>query len=143
MTPEQSEHDAHLPVPTPAVNVETQEFWDATARGVFLLKRCDRCGVVIWYPRFVCPDCHGTATSWFEASGRGTVYSFTIVRRGQGAYADAAPFVVAYVELAEGPRILTNVVDCDPETVEVGQAVEVVFHDTGSGTALYRFRPAA
>jgi len=130
-----------LPVPAPSPNFDTQEFWDATAQGKFLLKRCDSCGVIIWYPRFLCPDCHITETSWFEASGKGTIYTFTIVRRGQGAYRDAAPFVVAYVELEEGPRILTNIVECDPESVAIGQAVEVVFQDAGDGTALYRFRP--
>lgn len=135
---------AHTQLPTnaPPVTNDTQEFWDATARGVFLLKRCDDCGVVIWYPRFVCPDCHGTATSWFEASGRGTVYSYTVPRRGQGPWKDVAPFIVAYVELDEGPRVMTNLVEVEPEAVEVGMAVEVVWHDTGEGRALYRFRPA-
>jgi uncharacterized OB-fold protein len=64
------------------------------------------------------------------------------VRRGQGPFAAAAPYVVAYVELEEGPRILTNVVDIDPEQVRIGMPVEVVWHDTGEGSALYRFRPA-
>ena len=130
-----------LPANAPPVTNETQEFWDATARGVFLLQRCDDCGIVIWYPRFVCPDCHGTNTSWSEGSGRGTVYSYTVPRRGQGPRKDVAPFVVAYVELEEGPRILTNLVEVEPEAVEVGMAVEVVWHDTGEGSALYRIRP--
>lgn len=135
---------AHTELPTnaPPANFETQEFWDATARGVFLLKRCDDCGTVIWYPRFLCPDCHSTNTSWFEASGQGTVYSYTIPHRGQGPWREVAPFVVAYVELTEGPRVLTNLVEVEPADVEVGMAVEVVWHDTGEGSALYRFRPA-
>ena len=131
-----------LPTNAPPVTNETQEFWDATARGVFLLKRCDGCGIVIWYPRFVCPDCHGTETSWFEASGTGTVYSYTVPRRGQGPWKEAAPFIVAYVELDEGPRVMTNLVDVAPEDVTIGMPVEVVWHDTGEGSALYRFRPA-
>ena len=133
-----------LPTNAPPVNNETQEFWDATARGVFLLKKCDDCGVIIWYPRFVCPDCHSTSTSWIEASGKGTLYSFTIPHRGQGPWREVAPFVVAYVELEEGPRILTNLVDVEatPEAITVGMPVEVVWHDTGEGSALYRFRPA-
>ena len=132
-----------LPAPAPQVNLETQAFWDATADGRFLLRRCDACGLVIWYPRSLCPDCHSTETSWFEASGRGTIYTFTIVRRGQGPWADAAPYVAGYVTLDEGPTILTNIVGCDPEQVAIGQEVEVVWHDTGEGSALYRFRPAA
>jgi uncharacterized OB-fold protein len=78
--------------------------------------------------------------SWFEASGRGTIYSYTINRRGQGDYRDMA-YVVAYVELDEGPRVLTNIVDYDFEKLEVGQPVQVVFHPTSGGPALPRFRP--
>lgn len=131
-----------LPTPAPPVTPETQEFWDATTQGRLLLKRCRSCAAVIWYPRGICPECHSTDTEWFEASGRGTVYSYTVTRRGEGAYREAAPYVLAYVELAEGPRVMTNIVDCDVESVHVGQPVEVVFHDTGQGSALVRFRPA-
>ena len=134
---------SNLPTPPPSPNFDTQEFWDATAEGRFLLKRCDDCGVVIWYPRFLCPDCSSTNTSWFEATGKGTVYSYTVPRRGNGPYREAAPFVVAYVELEEGPRILTNLVDVAIEDLAVGMPVEVVWHDTGQGNALYRFRPVA
>ena len=72
----------------PKPNLETKPFWDATAEGRLLLKRCDgRCGTVIWYPRSICPVCGSLETSWFEASGRGTIYSCTVTRRGQGATA--------------------------------------------------------
>jgi uncharacterized OB-fold protein len=130
-----------LPAPEPVVTEETQAFWEATARGVLLLRRCNACRSFIWYPRAVCPQCSSLDTSWVEAAGRGTVYSFTINRRADGAYRDALPYVLAYVELAEGPRVLTNIVDCDPESVEIGQPVRVVFHDTGAGSALPRFTP--
>jgi len=130
-----------LPAPPPQINVETKAFWDATAEGKLMLPRCNACDVVIWYPRLFCPECGSTDISWFEASGKGTVYSYTINRRGQGDYRDLA-YVVAYVELEEGPRVLTNIVDCDVEQVAVGQAVQVVFHPTSNGAALPRFRPA-
>jgi hypothetical protein len=131
-----------LPNPVPALSPETEEFWAATAEGKLLLRRCDDCGVAIWYPRFFCPVCGSFNTSWSEASGRGTVYTFTVVHRsGVPGYRDALPYVIAYVELEEGPRVLTNIVECEPEKVEVGMAVHVVFHDTGNGSALYRFRP--
>jgi uncharacterized protein len=133
--------EPELPAPAPVVNVETRPFWDATAEGRLLLVRCDGCGETIWYPRGICPACRSTATSWFEASGRGEVYSFTVVRRGQGAYRDAGPYVLAYVELEEGPRIMTNIVGSDTAAVRIGQPVEVVFHDTGAGSALPRFHP--
>jgi uncharacterized OB-fold protein len=81
---------------------------------------------------------------WVQASGRGTIYTFTVNRRGQADLAEfreAGVYVLAYVELEEGPRVLTNIVECDPEQVHIGQPVEVVFHATGQGNALPRFRP--
>jgi len=130
-----------LPAPAPAVNPETQEFWTATAAGRLLLKRCHDCGAVIWYPRAICPECWSPRTGWFAASGRGRVYSYTVNHRGEGAYAGAVPYVLAYVELDEGPRVMTNIVAADAAELAVGLPVEVVFHDTGDGSALPRFRP--
>jgi uncharacterized protein len=134
-----------LPAPVPFVNPEIKPFWDATAEGRLLLPRCQDCQAVIWYPRPFCPECGSTSIDWFKASGRGSVYSYTINRRGQAdlpEYRNAGVYVLAYVELEEGPRVLTNIVDCDPDNVRIGQSVEVVFHDTGKGTALPRFRPS-
>jgi len=131
-----------LPAPAPAVNPETTEFWAATAEGRLLLKRCLDCGSLIWYPRAICPECSSLDTEWVAASGRGRVYSYTVNHRGEGAYADAVPYVLAYVELDEGPRIMTNIVGADNGDLAVGLPVEVEFHDTGEGSALPRFRPA-
>lgn len=130
-----------LPVPAPHPTLETAPFWDATAQGRLVLPRCNDCAFVIWYPRLWCPQCASTDVTWIPASGRGTIYSFSITRKGVGAYRDAVPYVLAYVELEEGPRVMTNIVGCDPESLVVGQAVSVVFHDTGNGSALYRFTP--
>jgi hypothetical protein len=132
---------SQLPIFPPTVTPESKPFWDATAEGKLLLPRCDACGTVIWYPRTSCPECMSMDVGWFEASGRGAIYSFTIVRRAGGPWRGAIPYVLAYVELDEGPRVLTNVVETSPEDVAVGQAVEAVFHDTGEGSALVRFRP--
>ena len=131
-----------LPAPAPPVTPETQPFWDAAAEGRLVLPRCDACATVIWYPRLFCPACGSTEVSWFDASGRGTVHSCTVTRKGGGAYRHAGPYVLAYVELEEGPRVLTNVVGCPPEEVHIGQAVEAVFDPTGEGPSLLRFRPA-
>lgn len=130
-----------LPAPAPVVNAETERFWRATAQGRLELPRCEACGTLIWYPRAICPWCHGAATTWEELSGRGSVYSYTVTRRGQGRWKDVTPYVVAYVELDEGPRMLTNIVGCDPAEVRIDLPVEVVFADTGQGNALPRFRP--
>lgn len=131
-----------LPVPAPVVTTTTKAFWDATAEGRFVLQRCDSCATVIWFPKNHCPECAGTSLGTFDCSGRGTVYSFTIIRKVGNAYKEAVPFVVAYVELEEGPRVMTNIVGCEPEQVRVGMPVTMVFHDTGQGNALYRFVPA-
>lgn len=107
-----------------------------------MLQRCDGCSTVVWFPKNHCPECFGTSMSTFDCSGRGTVYSHTIIRKVANDYKDSTPFVVAYVELEEGPRVMTNIVGCAPEDVRVGMAVTMVFHDTGEGSALYRFIPA-
>src|SRR5215216_5916370 len=134
-----------LPAPAPVVLPEVKPYWDATASGTLVLPKCQDCGTLIWYPRPFCPSCASLRIDWIEASGRGTVYSFTVNRRGQAdlpAYREAGVYVLAYVELEEGPRVMTNIVDCDPDSVQIGQAVQAVFHDTGQGTALLRFRPS-
>ena len=132
-----------LPTPAPLVTQANRAFWDATAEGRFQLQRCNECDIVLWFPRRQCPSCWTENISTFDASGKGVVYSFAIIRKGAMLYKEAGPFVVAYVELEEGPRVMTNIVDCDVETVKVGMPVEVVWHDTGQGNALYRFRPTA
>jgi uncharacterized OB-fold protein len=140
-----TESPSTLPAPAPNVLPEIKAFWDGTAEGKLLLPRCLECRTLIWYPKPFCPSCASTHVEWVPASGRGTVYSFTVNRRGVAdlsAYRNAGVYVLAYVELDEGPRIMTNIVDCDPESVRIGQQVELVFHDTGEGSALARFRPA-
>ncbi len=130
-----------LPVPPPNPNLETQPFWDAASEGRLVLPRCEDCDHVVWYPRQRCDVCGGASVSWFEASGRGTVYSCTVTRRIPGSWRAAAPFVLAYVELAEGPRVLTNIVGCDPDAARIGQSVQAVFDPTPEGSALLRFAP--
>lgn len=130
-----------LPTPAPPVNPETERFWEATADGSLLLCQCTECMSVFYYPRTRCPKCGDPNGEWVEASGQGTVYSYTVTRQTGGDYAEATPFVLAYVELEEGPRMMTNIVDCDVDEVAVGQAVHVVFHDTGEKSALPRFTP--
>lgn len=133
--------ESTLPVPAPVPNPDTAEFWQATTQGRFLLRHCNSCDQFMWYPRPICPFCHSTDTSWVDGSGRGHVYSFTVVRRASGAWGDVTPYVLAYVELDEGPRVMTNIVDADLDQLRIGDPVEVVFFDTGEDSALPRFRP--
>jgi len=130
-----------LPAPAPPVNPETKPFWDATLQARLLVKQCQDCQSLIWYPRAICPECSSLRTSWLRVSGRGRIYSYTVNHRGQGPYQGCGPYVLAYVELDEGPRMMTNIVETDDRELAVGMPVEVVFHDTGEGSALPRFRP--
>jgi uncharacterized OB-fold protein len=131
-----------LPTPAPTVSPEARPYWDATAEGRLLLPRCEECSALIWYPRGFCPACSTSRIAWVEASGRGTVYSYTVLHRGaMGPYRGAEPYVLAYVELEEGPRVLTNLVDCDPQAIAIGDPVQAVFAETGAGPSLVRFSP--
>lgn len=130
-----------LPVRKVEVTLEARELWAATAEGRLLLPKCNDCSAIIWYPRAFCPACSSTSTAWIEASGRGTVYSFSITRKGAGAWAEVGPYVIAYVELEEGPRVLSNIVGCPVDDVRIGMSVRVVFDPTAEGPAVYRFAP--
>ncbi|MHC4047935.1 Zn-ribbon domain-containing OB-fold protein [Bradyrhizobium sp. 23AC] len=100
---------------------ETKPFWDAAARGRFVLPRCRQCDRTHWYPRGICPHCLSTALDWQESTGEGEIHSFSVNRmRDQ-------PYVLAYVALTEGPIMLTNVIDADPATLSIGTKVKVVF----------------
>ena len=137
-------NEGQLVTPVPPVLPEVKVFWNGTAEGKLLLPRCAACQAITWYPRAFCPRCGSLEVAWVPASGRGTVYSYTVCRRGQAdlpEYRGVETFVLAYVELEEGPRVMTNIVDCAPGDVRIGQSVELVFHPAGDSAALYRFRP--
>lgn len=123
-----------IPAPTPLE--DSRDFWEGAARGELMLKHCEACGRAHHYPRARCPHCFSDRTMWRQASGRGTVYSWTIMRRAP------QPYTLAYVELDEGPRMLTNLVGFDPDAIEIGAAVEVVFEPTEGGPPVPMFRPA-
>ena len=129
-----------LPAPEPDVTEETAPFWDAAADGRLSLPRCRSCGTYVWYPRGHCTTCHSTDLEWVDVSGRGHIYSFSIIRKAPGPWSEHVPFVLAYVELDEGPRLLTNVLTDDVEALAIDDPVEVVFHPTPEGRALPRFR---
>jgi hypothetical protein len=129
------------PRPVPEVTPETEPYWSGAAAGRLLLNECGDCGLVYHYPRAHCPDCFGDDVEWTEAAGAGEVYSYSVARTMSGWPEEDLPLVVAYVELDEGPRVMTNV-DADPETVEVGTRVEVVFVETDDeDVAVPVFRP--
>lgn len=122
-------------IPAPQVLPESLPFWQAADAGRLVLKSCRACGQVHHYPRDLCPFCLSEDTEWIAASGTGTVYSFSTMGQGDAAY------TLAYVTLAEGVTVMTNLVDCDPARVAIGQAVRVVFRPSQGGHAVPMFTP--
>jgi uncharacterized OB-fold protein len=130
-----------MPTPAPRVTPETERFWEATKDGDLLVRRCEDCGDAHHYPRGRCPFCFSENLEWTEASGDGTVYTYTVTHQNGEPYDEATPYVLAYVELEEGPRVMTNVIGVEPDEVYVGQEVKVVFDETEDGYALPRVTP--
>jgi hypothetical protein len=122
-------------IPAPAVNPETKPFWDAASEGRLLLKKCAACGLFHYYPRALCPFCGSDRTEWQAASGRGSLYSYSVMRRA------ATPYAIAYVTLDEGVTMMTNIVDCDLDALRIGQGMKVVFKPTDGGPPVPMFTP--
>ena len=130
--------------PLPRIDEETKGFWEACQRHELYLQRCRDCDTLRYYPRAVCPGCLSDRVEWVRASGQGTVYTFTVTYQNQApGFRDALPYVLAYVELDEGVRMLTNIVGCSPDDVRIGMPVEVVFEDVTPSVTLPTFRPRA
>jgi len=121
--------------PAPAVNLESQPFWDAAAEGRFLIKRCTACGKAHWYPRALCPYCF-SETVWEESPGEGVIYTYSVMYRSP-----TGPYAIGYVTLNEGPAVLTNFVDCDLAQLAIGQKVKVRFEPTEGGPPVPVFAP--
>jgi uncharacterized OB-fold protein len=128
-------------LPTP--DNETQAFWDAAREERLLIKKCNACGEHHFYPRPFCPRCWSEDVEWFEASGRATLYTWSVVHRNDlPPFPERIPYVAAIAELEEGPRMMTNVVDCDFDRLEIGMALEAVFRPTSEDVTIVQFQPA-
>ena len=128
-----------LPAPDPS----TESWWAAAKDGRLLVKRCRTCGRAHFYPRPFCPHCWSAEVEWEEASGRGTVYTYSTVHVNDlPPFAEKVPYTVAIVELDEGPRLMTNLVDTDGVELRIGLAVEVTFVEQTDEFVLPMFRPA-
>jgi len=128
----------------PRLDEESRGYWEALKRHELYLQRCRSCGELRFYPRALCPACLADDTEWVRASGRGTVYSFTVTYQNQApGFREELPYVLAIVELAEGVRCTTNIVGCPAEQVRIGLPVEVVFDDVTPEVTLAKFRPHA
>jgi len=130
------------PKPLPVVQPWARPYWEAARAGRLALQHCRRCDLHIHYPRIACPHCGADDLGWKDASGRGTIYSFTIVQaNAPSAFVAGMPYVVAVVRLAEGVQMLTNIVECDPAALVCDQPVEVVFERLNDEFTLPQFRP--
>ena len=122
-------------IQAPQPNPETKAFWDAAAAGRLMIGKCNACGEVHYYPRAICPFCFSPRTELQPASGRATIYTYSVMRR------TPIPYAIAYVTLAEGPTIMTNIVDCDLDRIRIGQAVRLVFKPSDGGPPVPMFTP--
>ena len=130
--------------PLPAITEDGAPYWEGCRQGELRVQRCDACRHLRFPPALVCPKCLAAEHTWVPLSGRGTIWSFIIVHRPQHpAFFADAPYNVAIVELAEGLRLMTNVVGCRPDQVRIGMPVEVVFDDVTPEVTLPKFRPTA
>ncbi len=129
--------------PLPSITPLTRPFWEAARRHELVLQRCQDCGGFRYPPGETCPGCLSERLEWVKASGRGRVFTWTVFHRAyHPAFARAVPYAVVAVELEEGPRLISNLVDCPLEALRIGLPVEVVFEDASPEISLPKFRPA-
>ncbi len=128
--------------PLPFVTDESRPFWDGCREGKLLLQYCDACQRHQFYPRLYCMRCGSQEVRWVKASGRGTIYSYTIIRQNRVPnFVNDVPYNVAIIQLEEGPRMMSNVIAIDPAELRVDLPVQVVFDPVSDTISLPRFRP--
>ena len=136
--------DYTKPLPRPEDPELTQPFWDAARRHELVIPRCQRCNRYFWYPRPACPHCLQEGWEWAPASGRGRLHTYTVSRQPQNpAFQDDVPYAYAIVQLEEGVRMVSNIVECEiPDGLSVDMPLEVAFDDVTDEWTLVKFRPA-
>ena len=134
------EFDMTKPVPVP--QPWSEKFWEGTKQGKLLIQCCNDCKAKIFYPRKFCPECWSANLGWIEASGKAKIYTFSIAYANvEPKFMDELPYTIAFVDLEDGIRMMTRIVDCKLEDIHFGMDVEVVFHQRGDFFLPY-FRPA-
>jgi uncharacterized OB-fold protein len=127
-----------IPRPRP----ETKAWWDACRGHKLMVQHCLQCGAFQFYPRIVCSKCMSDRLEWRQSCGHGVVSTYTICRLPVGeGYADDVPYVIALIQLKEGPTMMSNIVQCDPDSVKTGMPVEVVFETWTEEITMPQFRP--
>jgi len=131
------------PLPRPESRGLTAPFWEAARRHELIMQRCIQCASWIFYPREQCPVCFSQNLEWAPVSGRGRVYAYTVVYQpAHPAFQSEAPYTYAVIQLDEGVRMVSNVVECKPDDVQVDMPVVAVFEDVSPEWTLVKFKPA-
>ena len=132
-----------IPRPLPAADNVSRAYWEGCAAGKLLIQRCTACGQFQFYPRAMCTACAGEP-EWVEASGHGSVHTFTVLHQNKTPpWGTLGPYVVAMIELDEGVRMMSNIVDCAPADVRIGMPVVVEFIEAGEDVVIPVFRREA
>jgi len=135
------ENTASQPLPLPVSNADSLPYWSAARERRLLIRKCNACESLHFMPRYLCPVCWSDQLEWIDSKGSGSVHSFTIIRRApMSAFALRVPYVVALIELDEGPRMMANVLGEDALSVGIGDRVSVTFEDRGDGAMLPQFK---
>ncbi len=128
-------------LPLPVANADSLPYWNAARERRLLIRKCNACGALHFMPRHLCPACWSDQLEWVEAKGTGSVHSFTIIRRApMAAFAPRAPYVLALIDLDEGPRMMANVLGEDALSVRIGDRVKVTFEERGEGAMIPQFQ---
>lgn len=129
--------------PLPIVQPWSEEFWKGTKQHKFLIQHCNDCHKNIFYPRKFCPYCWSANLGWIESKGKGKLYSYTITLAGvEQRFAEDLPYVLALVDLDEGIRVMSRMVDCKHDELKCDMEVEVVYEDVTDEFTLFFFKPA-
>ena len=131
------------PVVVPVPSDEDREYWEAAKQGKLLIQKCGGCNRLRHFPTMGCPHCGTMKWTWVQASGKGTIYSWIIVHPPVlPAFQDKVPYNVILVQLEEGTRMISNMVECPNDQIKIGMPVEVVFEKVTEQITLPKFRPA-
>lgn len=133
--------DFDMSKPVPETQPWSEKFWEGTKQGKLFIQFCNDCSTYIFYPRKFCPECWSGNLDWKESSGKAKIYTYsTAYSMVEPKFMDELPYTIAYVDLDEGVRMMTRIVDCKPEEITFDMNVEVVFHEQ-NGFFLPYFRP--
>lgn len=119
---------------------DSRPYWEGLNQSELRIQRCNACSRAVFYPRALCPYCFSDQLAWIVATGKGTIYSYTVAHQAFGPFAETTPFVVAIVELEEGARMMTRIIDSPRERIAIGKAVQVTFERNGENFTLPYFR---